>query len=145
MPGRPGRSGGQNRISLEAHVLRGTFNPTLHAHLSAGPSWEPSPADLEPLGSAGQALVARLRDAYDLSPIEGELVLEGAVAADRLADVRDRRTRTRVKDKSTLDRIELAWHRALSNCLLALRARLARRKAAKERVAPPASKWGGMV
>jgi hypothetical protein len=32
MAGRPGRSGGHNRISVEDHIMRGTYNPTRHGH-----------------------------------------------------------------------------------------------------------------
>ena len=50
MAGRPGRSGGHNRLSLATHVIRGTFNPTRHGKLTApgGPVWQPTAAELAP-------------------------------------------------------------------------------------------------
>ena len=32
MAGRPGRSGGHNRMSVDEHIRRGTFNATRHGH-----------------------------------------------------------------------------------------------------------------
>ena len=126
MAGRPGRSGGHNRLSLATHVIRGTFNPTRHGKLIApgGPVWQPTAAELEPLGAAGRAFVARLEAVYDLSPLEGELAMEGGIAADRLAELRDRRRRATATARGALDKLELAWARALASCVLALRARL---------------------
>ena len=143
MAGRPGRSGGHNRIALEAHVLRGTFNATRHGHLaSSGPVWDPPAAALEGLGAAGRAFVARLLAAYDLRALDGELALEGAVAADRLDELRTARRRASAKKRRELDRWELAWTRTLSTCVLALRVRL---RATKADAAAPPSKWRGLV
>jgi len=121
MAGRLGRSGGHNRIPVEAHVLRGTFNATRHARRAApgGPVWQPTPEDLARLGDAGREFVTRLQLVYEFSAIEGPLVLEGAIASDRLAKIRDGRG-----DVSAPARIELAWSKALANIILALRARL---------------------
>ena len=128
MAGRPGRSGGHNKLSLEAHLLRGTFNPTRHARharlASGGPVWAPAPPELAGLGTAGRGFVARIQAVYDLSPLEGELALEGAMAADRLAELRARRGDSAAKERVALDKLELAWSRALLTCVLALRARL---------------------
>ena len=143
MAGRPGRSGGHNRISLEAHVLRGTFNPTRHpARIPTGPAWDPAPAQLEALGAAGRAFVARLQAAYTVAAIDGEFVLEAAVSVDRLAELRRGRAKASAKDRRALDYKELAWQKSLTACLLALRARLARTAAA---AADPAPKWGGAL
>ena len=133
MTGRPGRSGGQNRLSLEAHVLRGTFNPTRHGHLiDPGPAWDPAPALLEALGAAGRAFVARPAGGLrPLSALEGELALEGAHAVDRLAELRRPTARRHRERPARLGpKLELAWQKALSVCLLALRARMDRRPAA---------------
>jgi len=141
MPGRPGRSGGQNRIPLEAHLVRGTFRPGEHAYRTpAGPAWEPTAAQLAALGDDGRAFVARVLAGYVVGALEGELALEGAHAVDRLADVRARRHRAAGKRLALLDRQELAWTRVLSGCVLALRARLLQPK-----MAAPASKWGAAV
>jgi len=45
-------------------------------------------------------------------------------ALRRLADLRARRGRAAAKDRRSLDRLELAWSRALASVLLALRSRL---------------------
>jgi hypothetical protein len=37
LAGVPGRSGGHNRVSLEAHLLRGSFRPDRHAGLMEAP------------------------------------------------------------------------------------------------------------
>ena len=139
MAGRPGRSGGQNRMSLAAHVLRGTFRPERHAPLiPPGPPWDPAPALLEALGTAGRAFVTRIRAAYELSALDGELALEGGHAADRLAALR-RRKGGSVAARDARAKLELNWQKALTACLLALRARMDRRPAA---VPAPVSKWG---
>ena len=140
MSGRPGRSGGHNRLSLEAHVLRGTFNPTRHQHLiPTGPVWEPAPALLKGLGATGRAFVDRMRAVYALSALEGEIALEGAHAADRLAALRRQKAGT-VAERTARAKLELHWHKAFTERLRDLRVRLDRRSAATER--PPASKWG---
>lgn len=141
MAGRPGRSGGSNRIPLEAHLVRGTFRATEHAHrMPVGPRWEPTPAQLEPLGDAGRAFVARVQAAYVVAALDGELVIEGAHAVDRLAAVRVPHGRLTAKDRRALDQRELSWTRVLTACVLALRARLL-----QPRTEAPASKWGTAV
>ena len=141
MPGgRPGRSGGSNRIPLEAHLLRGTFRATEHAHrMPAGSPWDPAPAQLEALGAAGRAFIGRVQAAYVVSALEGELALEGAHAVDRLTELRSRRPRASAKERVAIDRQELAWSRALTGCVLALRARLLQPK-----VEAPAKKWAAV-
>jgi hypothetical protein len=141
MPGgRPGRSGGHNRIAVAEHVLRGTFNATRHTpQLPPGPSWQPESAVLEALGADGLALVGRLRASYPLSPIEGELVLEAGHAADRLAELRAHRRQASPKERLRLDRVEVTWQDAVSRILKTLRARV---MSAAPEVAPKASKWG---
>ena len=141
MPGRPGRSGGSNRLPLEAHLARGTFRATEHAHrMPAGPAWDPTPEQLAALGDEGRAFVARVLAGYVVGALEGELALEGAHAVDRLAAVRAQRHRAAGKRLAALDRQELAWTRVLSGCVLALRARLL-----QPRTEAPASKWGVAV
>ena len=141
MPGRPGRSGGSNRLPLEAHLARGTFRATEHAHrMPAGPPWTPTPAQLEALGDDGRAFVARVQAGYVVGALEGELALEGAHAVDRLAALRAQRHRAAGKRLAVIDRQELAWTRVLSGCVLALRARLL-----QPRTEAPASKWGVAV
>jgi len=139
--GRPGRSGGHNKLSPAEHLLRGTFNATRHtALIPAGPAWDPTAAQLEALGDDGRAFLARLQADYALGALDGVLALEGAHAVDRLVELRGRRHRAAGKRLALLDRQELAWQRALSGCVLALRARLLQPK-----TAAPASKWGTAV
>jgi len=139
--GRPGRSGGHNRLSPAEHLLRGTFNATRHtALLPPGPGWDPTPADLAALGDDGRAFVARIHAGYAVAVVDGVLVLDGAHAVDRLVAIRAARHRAAGKRLAALDRQELAWMRALSGCVLALRPRLL-----QPRAETPASKWGTAV
>jgi hypothetical protein len=128
MAGKPGRSGGHNRLSVEQHLLRGTFNPTRHAPKTqprAGvPPWEPSESQLVVLGTDGRALVERYTSAFELTLVEGDVVIEAAVALDRLAELR--RTRSDVADlklRLQLHRIEQAWQRVYAMLLASLRVR----------------------
>lgn len=123
MSGRPGRSGGHNRIDPALHILRGTFNATRHAKLlTPQPVWEPSKrlAALEP---AGRALVARLTAVYEFAVIEGEVVMEAGVGTDRLADIRARRAQATPEERVALDRLELQWQKQVTGLLLSLRVR----------------------
>ena len=126
-------------MSLATHVLRGTFRPERHAALiQPGPTWDPAPELLEALGTAGRAFVTRMRGAYELSVIEGELAIEGAHTVDRLAALRRRKGGT-VAARDARAKLEMGWKKDLAACLLALRSRMDRRPAA----APvPVSKWG---
>jgi len=126
MAGRPGRSGGHNRIDPREHLLRGTFNPTRHgpalaALEAAAAPWAPTRAQLAALGAAGRAFLARVRASYELSTWEGELLLEAAVVTDRLAQVRRVRVRADVKTCLALDKSEQLWVKQLTALLLALR------------------------
>ena len=56
-----------------------------------------------------------------------------------MAELRRRRAKVAVKARRELDLMELAWQKALTACLLALRAHQARVPAA------PASKWGNAL
>jgi hypothetical protein len=123
-----GRSGGhrpRNKIDPSVHVLRGTFRPARHgAALDAQqPVWAPADAQLAVLGPEGQALVARLRGIYELTPWEGELTLEAAVATDRLAEIRQTRPGCDLKARLALDKTEQVWQQQLAALLLALRVR----------------------
>jgi hypothetical protein len=128
MAGRPGRSGGHNRLDARLHVLRGTYNATRHGAALAGiqttgAPWHPTPAELAKLGPDGQAFVARLRAAFELNVWEGELVVEAAVATDRLAQLRRDRDACDVKTRLTLNKTEQVWQKQLTTLLLALRIR----------------------
>ena len=125
MAGRPGRSGGANRIDPRLHVLRGTFDARRHgAALEAGqPVWTPVASQIQALAGAGQAFVERLRAQYDLNPLEGELVLEAAVCVDRLAELRRPPASKTLRDRLALAKVEQNWQKQLSALLLALRVR----------------------
>jgi hypothetical protein len=127
MAGRPGRSGGHNRISLAEHVLRGTFNATRHGRRQAalnGPPWSPTKAQLQALGPNGRGLLERLAAVYVLGVLEGELALEAAVVADRLAELRDSRRTGDLALRLKLDKTEQLWQRQFSSLLLALKVEL---------------------
>jgi len=126
MPGRPGRSGGQNRIDPREHLLRGTFNATRHgpalaALEAAAAPWEPTRPQLAALGEDGRAFIARVRATYELSVMEGELLLEAAVVTDRLAQIRRTRKSADVKTRLALDKCEQLWLKQLTALLLAVR------------------------
>ncbi len=55
MGGRPGRSGGHNRLSVKTHLLKGTYNATRHG---------PKPSPLVPVAAPGSldALPAEVLD-----------------------------------------------------------------------------------
>ena len=70
MAGVAGRSGGHNRLSLEAHQARGTFRADRHAHLIAASPVAPVPrADrrrvLEGLSAGPRRIAVSLLDAYE--------------------------------------------------------------------------------
>jgi hypothetical protein len=124
MAGKRGR-GGQNRIDPRLHLLRGTFRPERHqAALEASqPVWAPAARQLQALAADGQAFVERLRVQYELNPWEGELVLEAAVAVDRLAELRRTRGGESLRDRLALEKCEQLWQKQLSALLLSLRVR----------------------
>ena len=126
MAGRPGRSGGHNRLSTEQHLLRGTFatRQKAQAALQIGmPTWTPTGAQVAALGEEGRAFVARLQTHVDQTVLEGELVLEAAVAVDRLAQIRRERDGCELKARLALDKCEQLWQKQLSGLLLSLRVR----------------------
>jgi hypothetical protein len=69
MAGVPGRSGGHNRLPVEAHILRGTFRPDRHGARLQQPSAPISAADrqrtLRGLSSTARRLATALLDNYD--------------------------------------------------------------------------------
>jgi len=102
--------------------------------------WAPPDGQLAALQAAGRAFVARLVANYVVDPLDGELVIELAVAQDRLAEIRATRGDCSATDRRALNRSELAWQKAYTTSLLALRARV--RQDAPSRTGPPAGKWG---
>lgn len=129
MAGRKGRSGGQNKIDPQLHLMRGTFVAARHAKALAaqrmgGPTWTPSAEHLAALGDDGRALVGRLTDVYEFAPIEGELVLELAAVVDRLGEIRRTRDRLEGPLRLAADQLEQGWQRRWVALVSALRARL---------------------
>jgi hypothetical protein len=96
MAGRPGRSGGHNRLSVEQHILRGTFNPTRHGSrpsaLAAAPVPRTAPVPPElvaGLFGRGAAFVAECWSTYDgWNPASLALLHEGGRLLDQLETVR---------------------------------------------------------
>jgi len=135
MPGVKGRSGGHNKIPVALHLARGTFRPARHAKAVAAPpraSWGPTEAQMRTLGEAGRAFVIRQMAAYDISVLDGELLLEAAICADRLAACR--------VPEAARDALEIAWQKQFTALCQALRV-MATPPAAK--AAP--SKWAGLL
>ena len=69
MAGKPGRSGGQNKLSREELILRGTFRPKLHGDLASGPHTAPVSDDarervLHGLAGLGHDVVEMLLREY---------------------------------------------------------------------------------
>jgi hypothetical protein len=56
--------------------------------MTAASAWTPTTADLDGMGTAGRALLARILDVYDPSLTEGLQLIEAARAADVLALLR---------------------------------------------------------
>lgn len=99
MSGRPGRSGGWNRLSPEEHALRGTkprrfdaafplakhgtVSPSLKERASRG--WEPTADDLAGLGEAGQRFLRQTDAAVESTLVQGLLLVEAAHVVDGLA------------------------------------------------------------
>jgi hypothetical protein len=81
----------------------------------------PTAAQLDALGEDGRALVTRLCDVFDFNHVEAEIVVNAAVATDRIADLRGARAATAFPARLALDRAELAWMKHLAALLLALR------------------------
>ena len=123
MPGRPGRSGGHNRIAPDVHVLRGTFRPERHTLPSPAKSaeWVPTEPQLAGLHAAGRAFVARVLAEYQFTPMEGELVLETAQVCDRLAQLRRALAGADVALRLKLDRVEQGWCRQFATFTNALK------------------------
>jgi hypothetical protein len=96
MAGRPGRSGGWNRLSPEEHVLRGTHNRTRHGSkpavltVAALPKPGPVPdAVIAGLSGRGLAFVQRAWAAYDgWNPQSLELLREAGFLLSQIETVR---------------------------------------------------------
>ena len=96
MAGRPGRSGGHNRLSVEQHILRGTFNPTRHGSrpsplaVGAVPRTAPVPPELVTgLVGRGKVFVAECWSTYEgWSPASLALLHEAGRLLDQLETVR---------------------------------------------------------
>ena len=82
MPGTPGRSGGHNRLSVDQHVLRGTFKAARHGAAAAAAArpgvmdWRPTDAEMEALGPQSQLLLQATLRLYSLDDAEGQLCLQ---------------------------------------------------------------------
>jgi hypothetical protein len=68
MAGQPGRSGGHNKVSVDDHLLRGTFRPYRHAGQSSPPPVAVSDADrkfaLQGLPRVARKIASRLLEQY---------------------------------------------------------------------------------
>ena len=132
MAGAKGRSGGANRRPAAEHVLSGTYRASRHgplpAHVHPIPdataeegSWQPLPADLEHMTAAGRRFVRGWLKRYEVSAMEGAVLLEAG-------HMRDRLTALRAMDRTTMGGSERArWTRleiAASKLLAALLAQL---------------------
>ena len=103
MSGRPGRSGGHNRLSDEQHRLRGTrprraslrplsappsawsgLLPNGAAAPAAPPPWTPAPEDVAALGEAGRHFLEHVLEQFAIDLMQGTLLLEAAHVLDGL-------------------------------------------------------------
>jgi hypothetical protein len=129
MPGMPGRSGGANRLTAEAHRLRGTFRPSRHGGKvvpmrpdDAADGWKPTAADFADLGKAGRRFVHGWLHTYSVSRAEGMVLMQAAVAHDRLATLRSRdRSTLSAREDRMVQRLELNWSKLLAGLLAQLR------------------------
>jgi hypothetical protein len=96
MAGRPGRSGGHNKLSPQEHLLRGTWNTTRHgprpAMVAVAPAPRPDPvppALIEGLRGRGLAFATNCWARYHgWSPSSLELVREACLIMDALEGLR---------------------------------------------------------
>ena len=95
MSGRPGRSGGHNKLSVEQHRLRGTLNVTRHTPRGAlvpqaMPSSVPVPATLlDGLRERGRTFVSECWTGYGgWSPAHLVLLREAGLLIDELEQLR---------------------------------------------------------
>lgn len=83
MPGVPGRSGGQNRLTAAEHVSRGTFRRSRHAAPAASPAPAISAADrrraLCGLSPAARRMATRLLECYGDWDVAGLTTLRSYV------------------------------------------------------------------
>jgi hypothetical protein len=97
--GRPGRSGGHNRISIEEHIRRGTFNPTRHGKRAARAAavtvtapFPVPPALVEGLTGRGRAFVDECWVTYGgWTPATSVLLREAGLLIDELETLRGQR------------------------------------------------------
>lgn len=86
MPGMKGRTGGSNKLSVEQHVIRGTFRPSRHGsdgQAPAGPAprpgvvsdWRPRIAERGALGPRSRDLLEATLRLYRLDEVEGRAAL----------------------------------------------------------------------
>lgn len=123
MSGVAGRSG-RRKQTIAERILRGTFDARKHAPSAAPPAWSASDAQLAGLGPDGRALIDRLRAVFDLTPVEGEIALEAAIACDRLSDLRRRRHGIAdLKQRLSVERIEIGWQKQFAGLMQALQVR----------------------
>jgi hypothetical protein len=136
MPGMPGRSGGTNRLTVEQHQVRGTFRADRHASAlarwtrhkdSPAPSdgaegWKPSASELAGLGEAGRRFVRGWLKTYSITRAEGAVLMQAAVAQDRLTELRSRdRSVMSAREDGMVQRLELNWLKLLAGLLAQLR------------------------
>jgi hypothetical protein len=139
MAGRPGRSGGHNRLTPAEHILRGTFNPTRHRTTptaAPAPTRGPLPAAvLAGLEGRGRAFVSECWTTYQ-NWTPGTLVLlrEAGLLIEQLEKLR-----------GTPD--ERAAQRLLVGVLAALRLGPIGAAADRDRDVPPAvrPRWAGIL
>lgn len=98
MAGRPGRSGGHNKISVEEHLLRGTFNASRHARpaalvTAAIPRRDPPPeAVTTGLSGRGFAFVNECWQTYTgWTPASLALLREAGSLLEQLESLRGQR------------------------------------------------------
>jgi hypothetical protein len=122
MAGRPGRSGGHNKLSLAEHVLRGTVNVTRHLRTvsEAAPSapWAPLSEDVATLGEAGRQWLTRWLQHFECTLHEGTLVLAAAHLLDDLAV-----WRLTAKSDPRAANLCISYTRTLASVLAQLRVR----------------------
>lgn len=126
MAGMPGRSGGANRLTAEEHRLRGTVPRHLAHFTRLAPlqpeGWKPTAADLACLGKDGRRFVRDWLHTYTVTRAEGMVLIQAAVAHDRLAALRARdRSTLSAREDGMVQRLELNWSKLLAGLLAQLR------------------------
>jgi hypothetical protein len=96
MAGRVGRNRAWNKLPVEEHLRRGTFRQDRHGKRPAliatieprDPGWHPHDDDTAHLQPAGRRFLDAMLSRFEISALEGAIVVEAAYLVDYLTSSR---------------------------------------------------------